>query len=254
MIARSNEVKALGIAMGAPAFECAALFKKHNVVVYSANFALYGDMSNRVMQMLTEYATDIEIYSVDEAFLFVPPYNQLFSFCGSEDDYYRCYAQYMRTKIKQYTGIPVSIGIGPTKTLAKVANKLAKKKPEYNGVFDITHHPDIDSILAAFEIGDIWGIGHRYAAFLQRHNINNARAFKYANETWVRKNMTIVGLKTLLELRGTACLSLVEYPESKQTITVSRSFGKKMTEIAYLKEALGVMFLLQLQSCVLSDH
>lgn len=239
VIARSNEVKALGVAMGVAAFECAALFKKHKVIVYSANFALYGDMSNRVMQTLMEYATDIEIYSVDEAFLFVPPYNQLFSFCGSEADYYRYYAQYMKTKVKQCTGIPVSIGIGPTKTLAKVANKLAKKNPQYNGVFDITNHPDIDVLLAAFDIGDIWGIGHRYAAFLQRHNIHNARDFKYADEKWVRKNMTIVGLKTLLELRGTACLSLVDHPEPKQTITVSRSFGKKMTDLVYLKEAMA---------------
>lgn len=239
VIARSNEVKALGIAMGAPAFECASLFKKHNVAVYSANFALYGDMSNRVMQTLMAYATDIEIYSVDEAFLFVPPYNQLFNFCGSEKDYYRYYAQFMRTKVQQYTGIPVTIGIGPTKTLAKIANKLAKKNPNFNGVFDCTDHPDIDSVLANFAIEDVWGIGSRYAALLQRHNITNARDFKYADERWVRKNMTIVGLKTLLELRATPCLPLVDHPESKQTITVSRSFGKKVTDIVGLKEALA---------------
>ena len=181
----------------------------------------------------------IEIYSVDEAFLFIPPYNKLFSFCGSEHDYYKYYGQLMHIKVKQHTGIPVSIGIGPTKTLAKVANKLAKKRPEYKGVFDITHHPDIDTILAAFDIGDVWGIGSRYTALLQRHNIHNARDFKYADETWVRKNMTIVGLKTLLELRGTVCLSLVDNPEQKQTLTVSRSFGKKVTDIALLKEALA---------------
>lgn len=235
IIARSNEVKALGVKMGVPAFECEALFKKHKVLVYSANFALYGDMSSRVMQTLTECATDIEIYSVDEAFLFVPNYTN----GGSQETYYLAYAHYIRMRVKQETGIPVSVGIGPTKTLAKIANRLAKKNPEYNGAFDITDHPDIDKLLTSIEIGDVWGIGHRYAKLLQQHNIINARDFKYADDAWVRKNMTIVGLKTLLELRGISCLSLADCPEQKQSITVSRSFGQKVTELRQAKEALA---------------
>lgn len=236
IIARSNEVKALGIKTGAPRYECEALFKKHNVLVYSANFALYGDMSSRVMQTLTECATDIEIYSVDEAFLYIPTY--IPQGC-TEDLYYLAYAHYMRMRVKQETGIPVSVGIGPTKTLAKIASKLAKKNPQYKGAFDITNHPNIDNLLASIEIGDVWGIGHRYAALLQRHNIMNARDFKYADENWIRKHMTIVGLKTLLELRGTPCLPLAECPATKQSITVSRSFGQKVTELQDAKEAVA---------------
>ena len=236
VIARSNEVKALGIQMGAPAFECETLFKKHKVLVYSANFALYGDMSSRVMQTLTECATDIELYSVDEAFLFIPNYINTDS---SAKTYHLAYAHYIRMRVKQETGIPVSVGIGNTKTLAKIANRLAKKNPYHNGAFDITDHPDIDKYLASIDIGDVWGIGHRYATLLQNHNIMNARDFKYADETWVRKNMTLVGLKTLLELRGIPCLPLTDGPEAKQSITVSRSFGQKVTELRDAKEALA---------------
>lgn len=236
VIARSNEVKALGVKMGAPAFECEELFKKHKVLVYSANFALYGDMSSRVMRTLTECATDIEIYSVDEAFLFVPNYNNA---CTSQETYYLAYAHYIRMRVKQETGIPVSVGIGRTKTLAKVANRLAKKNPQYNGAFDITDHPNIDKLLESVDVGDIWGIGHRYAKLLQHHKIMNARDFKYADDNWVRKNMTIMGLKTLLELRGISCLPLTDCPEPKQSITVSRSFGQKVTELRHAKEALA---------------
>ena len=236
VIARSNEAKALDIAMGAPAFECKELFKKHNVIVYSANFALYGDMSNRVMQTLTHYATDIEIYSVDEAFLCAPHY------AGPENQeqyFYYSYATMLRSHTHQYTGIPVSIGIGPTKTLAKVANKLAKKYKKLNGVFDITDHPALDTILASIAIEDVWGIGSRYAKKLRNHHITNAQEFKYTDEKWVRKNMTIVGLKTLYELRGISCFPLEESPQPKQSICVSRAFGKKINNILSAKEALA---------------
>lgn len=239
VIARSNEAKAVGIAMGVAAYECAALFQKHKVIVYSANFALYGDMSNRVMQTLTGFATDIEIYSVDEAFLFVSDYNHPRQVTKTADNYYATYAQFIRTCVKQNTGIPVSIGIGPTKTLAKVANKLAKKNPALQGVFDITNHPDIDTILASVAVADIWGVGYRYASLLERNRITTARDFKYADEQWVRKHMTVVGHKTLLELRGISCLPLESLPKPKQSITVSRSFGKKVNNLPHLKEAVA---------------
>lgn len=238
VIARSNEAKALGIAMGAPTFECERLFKQHHVIVYSANFALYGDMSNRVMQTLTEYATDIEIYSVDEAFLSVADQRSLLNSCISESKYYHAYAHCIRAAVKKNTGIPVSIGIGSTKTLAKIANKIAKKNPQYGGVFDVTDI-DCDPLLKSFDVEDIWGIGSRYAVLLKRNNINTAYDLKCADQVWIRKNLSIVALKTVLELNGTSCLPLNEVSKSKQSITVSRSFGKKTSDIEHLKQALA---------------
>ncbi len=233
IIARSNEAKALNIPMGAPAFEYEAIFKKHNVIVHSANFALYGDMSQRVMQTVAEYATDIEIYSVDEAFLRVASYATAFK------DYHLEHAHHLKNQVKQKTGIPVSIGIGPTKTLSKIANRLAKKNPIYNGAFDITNHKDVDELLASVDVADVWGIGSRYAALLRNNKIFTACDLKYADERWVRKHMTLTGHKTLLELRGKSCLPLQECPEPKQSITVSRSFGKKVTNLSDAQEALA---------------
>ncbi len=233
VIARSNEAKALGIPMGVPAFEYASVFKKHNVLVYSANFTLYGDMSARVMQTLSECTPDVEVYSVDEAFVHVP------EGAAYGHSYYTEYGHYIKKKVHQETGIPVTLGIGPTKTLAKVAHEIAKKNPVHKKVFDITQHPAIDDLLATIAIADVWGVGYRYAKLLQNRGILNARDFKYMNDVWVRKNMTIVGLKTMLELRGTSCLRINHYQEPKQTITVSRSFGKKVTALRYLKEAVA---------------
>lgn len=233
VIARSNEAKALGIKMGEPAFKCKEIFKNYNIIVYSSNFSLYGDISGRVMQTLTEYSTNIEIYSVDEAFLFFPKYENI-------PDYFTHYSQYVRKKVKQQTGIPVSIGIGSTKTLAKIANHIAKKNPEHKGVFDICNHPKTDEILKNFKIEDVWGIGYRYTKFLQNNGIFNAYDFKNSDESWVRKNMKITGLKTLLELRGTECFGIQESPEKKKSICVSRAFGKNVTDINELKEALSL--------------
>ncbi|HSW75569.1 MAG TPA: Y-family DNA polymerase [Candidatus Saccharimonadales bacterium] len=225
VIARSNEAKKLGIKMGEPAFKCADIFKKYNVIVFSANFALYGDISSRVHQTLQEYATDIEIYSVDEAFLFLPEYDVT------------QYCKYIRQKVKQKVGIPVSIGIGPSKTLAKVANGIAKKRQD--GVFDIGQRSDSDEILKTVDISDIWGIGYNYRAKLNAHKIFNAYELKNCDEKWARKNLSINGLRTVLELRGISCLDLQEHAEPKKSITVSRAFGKNVTQLQELKEALA---------------
>ncbi len=238
IIARSNEAKKLGIKMGGPLFKVQDIIKKHNVMVYSSNFPLYGDMSARVMQTLTNYSTDIEVYSVDESFLYFPNYIGTFTSVAQENAYYRLYAHMVRKKVKQEVGIPVSIGLGPTKTLAKVANHLAKKNPEYSGVCDLTDHPQLDDILKKFEVADIWGIGSRYTKFLQRYGINTAYDLKNCDEKWVRKNMTVNGLRTVLELRGTPCISLQDAPDAKQSITVSRMFGKNVTERTELQEGL----------------
>ncbi len=228
VISRSNEAKALGIGMGAAAFECEAIFKKHNVFVYSSNFTLYADMAARVMQTLAELSTDIEVYSIDEAFLFISSYRDVVEYC-----------HHMRAVVKQRTGIPVSLGIGPTKTLAKIANKLAKKRAAYNGVFDITHHPDTDELLASLPARDIWGVGRQYEKLLLSAGIATVRDFKYAPEGWVRKKMTIVGLKTLLELRGASCIDLIDSIPAKQSITVSRSFGRNVHSKQEVQESVA---------------
>jgi len=232
VIARSNEAKALNIPMGAPAFEYVNLFKKHDVQIFSSNFSLYGDMSARVMQVLAQEASEIEVYSVDEAFLHLVDY-------GHEQDalYFAARAQLMIRKVKQYTGIPISVGIGPTKTLAKIANKIAKKNPLYRGSFDITDHPDIDALLEKFPVADVWGVGRRYARMLIAHNITNARALRDAPDAWVRKKMTINGLRMVHELRGIPCFAVDENVDANKSFVVSRSFGKTITDIVHLYEA-----------------
>ncbi len=238
VIARSNEAKKLGIKMGEPAFKCAETLKKHKVFVYSSNFPLYGDMSARVMQTLSNYASDIELYSVDEAFLYFPT-AIAFETPQEESAWYMHYAQLVRKQVVQNTGIPISIGVGPTKTLAKIANSLAKKNSAYNHVLDLTNHVHLDDILRTIEVGDIWGIGYRYADFLKRHSITTAYDLKQCDDAWVRKHLTINGLKTVLELRGMSCLSLQDLPEKKKSITVSRAFGKNVTSLCDLKEAIA---------------
>lgn len=227
IIARSNEAKKLGIPMGAAVWEYEALLRRHNVLVYSANFALYGDMSARVMLTLTQFFPDIEIYSIDEAFLHAPA-------CNS----YTHYGRQVRDEVIKQTGIPISIGVGATKTLAKIANYVAKKFPEYAGVFDATA-ADLDAVLKKIPVEEIWGVGYRYAKKLHAKNIRTAYDFQHIDERWVKKNMTVVGLKTLRELRGIPCLSLEQTPQQKQSITVSRLFGNKTTNSTHIKQALA---------------
>ena len=226
VVSRSPQAKALGIGMGVAAFKIAALIKQYDVKVLSSNFSLYADMSARVMQTLAECAADIEVYSIDEAFLSV-----------SFMDDYEAYAKTLRARVKQYTGIPVSIGIAQTKTLAKVANALAKKHAQ--GVFDITVPTDIDSILASFPVGDVWGVGYRYNKMLLDARIRTAKDLKYSPDAWIRKKMTIMGLRTVQELRGISCIGLVDQVPAKQSITVSRSFGRLMSEKKYIQEAVA---------------
>ena len=231
VIARSNEAKALDIPMGAPAFQYDYIFKKHKVHVFSSNFALYGDMSARVMQVLASHAADIEVYSVDEAFLHIVDYAH-----EQDNAYYAAQAQLLIRKVKQYTGIPISIGIGPTKTLAKIANKIAKKSGTAN-YFDITDRADADHWLEQIEVGEIWGVGRRYAKLLIAHNITTAYALKYASDEWVRKKMTINGLKMVHELRGIPCFGLDEGIEPNKSFVVSRSFGHPITTLHHLQQA-----------------
>ena len=230
VIARSNEVKARDVKMGTPEFQARELFRKNGVVVFSSNYALYGDMSQRVMSTLQEFTSRLEIYSIDEAFLLLE---------AASPERLVELGSLIRSTVKQWTGLPVSIGIGPTKTLAKLASRFAKRNPGLNGVFNLTDHPRLDELLNRFEVGDIWGVGPRYEKFLQKHGIHSALQLKNAHDGWVKKHMTVMGLRTVQELRGVSCFALEELPVAKKGIMSSRSFGKPVESLEELKEALA---------------
>lgn len=226
VIARSNEAKALGIDMGAPAFQMEDFLQKHGVVIFSSNYALYGDFSERVMQTLATMVRDIEIYSIDEAFLNLSGYSKdLIAF-----------GQAIRARVRQWTGIPVSIGIAPTKTLAKVANKLAKKT---SGVYCLQEPQAIREALSQLQVEDIWGIGRQYARFLNHHGIRTALELTEAGDAWIRKHLTIVGLRLVQELRSIPCLELDNDPDPKKNICTARSFGQLLTDFDSVCEALA---------------
>lgn len=230
VVARSDEVKALGVKMGIPVFKCKDLIKKHRIHVYSSNYALYGDMSQRVMDTLAQFTPDLEIYSIDEAFL---------SLSGFTSLNLTQYGKHIKNTIKKWTGIPVSIGIGPTKTLAKIANHIAKKNPQFEGVFDITEHPQIDVLLDSIEVADVWGIGYQYSQFLNQNGIYTALQLKNAPDKWIKKHLTVVGLRTVDELRGISCIPLEQVAPPKKGIISSRSFGRPVETLPELKEAVA---------------
>ena len=227
VIARSNEAKALGIKMGVPAFKMQRVFDQKNVRVFSTNFALYGDLSNRVMQILSEEAPAIEVYSIDEAFLDLSGVTKLNQF--SID---------LRAKVRQWTGIPVSIGVAPTKTLAKVANHVAKKYKK-EGVFVLKNKNTINEVLRHVYVDELWGIGRQYAKFLSNRGFLTAHDLVNADESWVKKNLTINGLRMIKELKGVSCYSLEHQPPRKKNICTSRSFGMEVKALYELEEAVA---------------
>lgn len=230
VIARSNEAKALGIPMGAPAFEYKRLFEENNVFVYSSNYALYGDMSSRVMNLLTTFTPDIEIYSIDEAFLKFEGFKYV--------DLYEYGLQIKRTVTKG-TGIPISVGFAPTKALSKVANKIAKKFPEKtNGVYVIDTDEKRIKALKWLPIEDVWGIGRRHAKRLKNKNVHNAFQFTQLHDDWVRKEMAVVGLRLKHELEGKPTLDL-DLPKSKKMIATTRSFETMHTKFDELAERIS---------------
>ncbi len=230
VISRSKEAKEIGIKMGEPAFHMTDIIEKNNVAVFSSNFALYGDMSNRVMEILNNFSSDIEIYSIDEAFLEIS---------GMNIKDYEAYGHKIRNTVLQWTGIPVSVGISTTKTLAKVANHLAKKHDAFNGVMDLTNSNDFEKALKLTPVNDIWGIGWQFSKFLKEQNILNALDLSKMNDSWIRKHLHIVGLRTVEELRGKPCISMESNPPGKKGITHSRSFGTAVTEYSILEEAVS---------------
>ncbi len=229
-VARTDEAKALGIEMGVPFFQIKDIVKKHNVAVYSSNYALYGDMSRRVMQLLSQYTPDLEVYSIDEAFL---------SLKGLERRDLVAYARDIRETVLRSTGIPVSIGIAPTKVLAKAANRLAKKdKSKTGGVFDLSHKELRVQALKTFPVENLWGIGRKSTLKLAAYNIKTAYDLMNANEKLIQKLLSIVGRRIVQELNGFSCLDLEEAKDRKQIIS-SRSFGRPVTAISEMRESIA---------------
>lgn len=217
IVARSNEAKALGIQMGVPLYQVRDFLERRNVAVFSCNFTLYGDMSRRVMTLLSEFTPNFTQYSVDEAFLDLSGFG--------EGDELRAYGKKIVDAVRRGTGIPVTMGIAPTKTLAKVASRYGKKYKGYGGVCMIDTEEKRVKALQGMPISDVWGIGRRSAAKLEYAGIATAWDFVNRSEGWVRKMLSITGVRTWLELRGESCIDVDELPE-KRSICTSRSFAE----------------------------
>lgn len=232
-VARSNEVKALGIGMGAPWFKFKDLAKQHGIVAYSSNYALYADMSNRVMSILRQFSPDQEIYSIDESFL---------DLTGFQHRNLLEYGQQMRQRVLQWTGLPVSVGIASTKTLAKLANHCAKKRAEFNGVcdFNCMSPQTLNTLLGQIAVGEIWGVGRKLAPQLESLGFKTVLDLKLANPETLRQKFSVVMEKTIRELNGVVCIELEEVAPVKQQIVSSRSFGKPVEDLESLSESVSL--------------
>lgn len=226
-VARSNEVKRLGVKMGAPLFEFKDLVERHQIEVLSSNYALYGDMSRRVMAILSQFSPSYEIYSIDEIFLDLQ---------GFEHRDLLQYAKEIKATILQWTGIPVSVGIGPTKTLAKAANHIAKKNPFCRGVYSLQESARVEK-LSALNVSDVWGVGPRWSKRLAALGVHTAYDLASQDYRYIKQQFSVVLARTVLELQGLSCLSLEQVVPRKQ-IRVSRSFGRPVNDFDTLREAL----------------
>ena len=225
VISRSTEAKKLGIRMGEPYFKVKDLVKKNNVQIFSSNYALYGDLSRRVMKVLKGFTDKIEIYSIDEAFL---------DLSHIKDEQVEEYGKQIRERVLKWTGIPTSVGISNTKTLSKVANHIAKKNKA--GVIFLKEN--IDNILKDFDIADVWGVGRQLSKLYIKNGIDNAYKLKNISNTWVKKSTNVLGAKTVMELRGIPCIDLETETTRRKSCCVSRSFGKKVESLDKLKESI----------------
>jgi DNA polymerase V len=228
IVARSNEAKSLGIPMGAPYHQNKDIIAKHKVAVFSSNYQFYGDMSQRVMSSLKMMVPDMEIYSIDEAFLSL---DNLDNFNLND------FAINVRANLLKWTGIPTSFGIAPTKTLAKIANHIAKKHTK-TGVFDIRDEKLQIKIMRNLAVEEIWGISHRWGKKLRNLGINTALELRNSDPKFIRKNFSVVGERLVYELRGKSCLGLEEIAPRKNIMS-SKSFGKLVTDLAPMEEALS---------------
>ncbi len=228
IISRSNEAKALGIKMGEPYFKAKDIIVKNKVEVFSSNYSLYGDLSRRVMRTLKRFNAEIEVYSIDEAFI------DLSNFPDFEVEKV---GREIRETVLQWTGIPTSIGIAKTKTLSKVANHIAKKKQ--SGVTSLIGIENLDPILEKVEINDIWGVGRQLTKFYQKNGIYNAKQLKNKSNTWIKKCSNVLSSRTAMELRGIPCIDLETTQTKRKSCVVSRSFGKRIEKFQELKEAVA---------------
>jgi len=227
VISRSTEAKALDIKMGEPYFKVEKIVKKNNVKVFSSNYSLYGDISRRVMKTLKQFSPQIEIYSIDEAFLDL-------SSIKNEDLF--DYSNKIRKTVLKWTGIPTSIGIAATKTLSKAANHVAKK--EKSGIVNLINSKQIDEILSKININDVWGVGRQLTKFYIKNGINTAYQLKNTHNGWIKKNTNVFGSRTAMELKGISCTSLEIYQEKRKNCCISRSFGRKVTKLEELSASI----------------
>ena len=229
IIARSNEAKAIGLKMGQPIYQVRDTLRTYNVALCSPNFPLYQDMSDRMQAILKRFAPTI-VYSSDEAFL---------DFRGFDPGKLDALGHTISRTVRHSTGLPVGIGIAPTKTLAKIASKLCKKYPKLNGCCLMHKAEDIKKVLKKFPVGDVWGIGPRYEKMLNAAGVNTAYDFTQMPPQWVRKKMSVVGLRTWKELRGEPCIEIDEIAPDKQQICTSRSFPSEVSDFDTLHTAVA---------------
>jgi len=226
VISRSTEAKVLGIKMGEPYFKVEKIIKKNDVKVFSSNYSLYGDISRRVMKTLKQFSPQMEIYSIDEAFL---------NLSSIRDENLFEHGNKIRKTVLKWTGIPTSIGIATTKTLSKVANHIAKK--EQSGIVNLINTKQIDQILKEIEINEVWGVGRQLTKFYIKNGIHTAYQLKNMHNNWIKKNTNVLGSRTAMELKGIPCVSLKEHQEKRKNCCVSRSFGRKVTKLEELSES-----------------
>ena len=231
VVARSSQIKPF-VKMGEPFFQCAPILRQHKAVVFSSNYALYGDLSSRIMATLEHFTSDMEIYSIDEAFLSLPRLADPLDLTTQ--------AHLIKATVKQWTGIPTSVGLASTKTLAKIANERAKKDSSLGGVLNLENlsRSELDEMLAQFPVEDVWGIGSRRATFLRQHDITTAYELRNANDQWIKRHLSITGLRLVMELRGVSCLPIEQVPPAKKAIASAKSFGRSVETLGELGEAL----------------
>ncbi len=232
VVARSNDVKKLGVKMGQPVFQLADLIKEHHIQVFSSNYSLYADLSSRLMTFLSQFSPAQEIYSIDESWLELTDLLL--------DDLTE-FGRTIKDRVWQYTGLPVSVSIASTKCLCKIANKLVKIDPAYQGVLDLTSlsEQELDECLDKVPVEDVWGIGYKYSRFLSNYGILTAKQLKYADEKWIRRYLTVTGERIVLELRGISCIPLAKEQPPKQQILSSKTFGREITSCEEMREALA---------------
>lgn len=229
VIARSQEAKDLGIKMGEPFFQKKDFMEEHRFCVYSSNYNLYGDMSDRVMTIIKRYASEVEVYSIDECFV---------DFSNIPDNDLEDRLHLIRNEVKRLTGIPVSIGVGPNKTLAKLTSHIAKKQPTYEGVCSYWTLQNFRNLLYTISVDEVWGIGRKWSKKLKNIGVDSIGQFVMLNDGLVRKMMNVNGLKTKMEILGSYCHHVTPIPKLKKNIASTRSFGKDINSFDQISEAM----------------